>query len=80
MTGNKDRAMKYGTTVYAALIFLFAVVAYFIYSYFMTQPENVENYVIEMNEDGILEISPGDGSAPNYAPSVPAPTSPPPGN
>ncbi|MFH1534339.1 MAG: hypothetical protein ABID64_05405 [Nitrospirota bacterium] len=80
MTTNKDRALKYGTTVYAALVFLFFVVGYFIYSYFTNQPVDIEDYVIEVNEDGIMEVSPGENSGPDYLPDVEPPTSPPPGN
>ncbi len=72
--------LQYGTTVYAAMLFLFFIAAYLIYSYFINQPASIEDYVIEVNEDGITEVSPGENSGPTYLPDLDPPTSPPPGN
>ena len=80
MLSHKIRAWKYGTTIYAALLFLSFVIAYFIYSFFTSQPVNIEDYVIEINDDGVMEVSPGEDAGPDYPPNVTPPTSPPPGN
>jgi hypothetical protein len=73
-------ALQYGTTVYAAMAFIFFIVAYLIYSYFTNQTVDLEDYVIDINEDGIMEVSPGENSGPTYLPDIEQPTSPPPGN
>ena len=80
MLNHKVRARKYGNIIYAALLFLVFVIAYFIYSFFASQSVNTDDYVIEINEDGIMEVSPGEDAGPDYLPDVTPPTSPPPGN
>ena len=77
---NKDHALKYGTTVYAALIFLFFVVAYTIYSYITSRPVDLDDYIIDVNEEGLMEVSPGEDAGPDYLPDDEPPPSPPPGN
>lgn len=79
MTNNKKKALKYGTTVYAAIILIAILVATFIYSLINAKPDNVDDYVIETS-NGSLGIDPGAGPFPTEAPNVSPPTTPPNGN
>ncbi len=79
MPGHEERAWKYGTTVYAALILIAIAIGTFIYTVILAQPEEIDDYVYD-SSSGVPVVNPDDSMLPDHAPSVPPPTTPPPGN
>lgn len=69
MTDYKGKSIKYGATIYAAIILVALIVASFVYSLIMSQPEDIDDYV-----------NPSSDSFPSSAPKVDPPTTPPPSN
>ncbi len=77
MTDYKKKSLKYGATIYAAIIVIALIVASFVYSLIMSQPEDIDDYVVETSNDDVNGINPGADSFPSSAPNVTPPTTPP---
>jgi hypothetical protein len=72
MTDHKEkRALKYGTTVYAAMIIIALAIGTFIYTLTTSGPEDIDDYVSN-------SVSPSDSMVPSGPPEVLQPTYPPP--
>lgn len=76
---NKERAHKYFSLVYAALIILGLSVGAFMYSLLKTTPEDLSPVVLKATENGTPAVNPSGMVFPDGPPSFPDPMSPPSG-
>lgn len=75
MPDNKDRAKKYFTSVYAALIVIALLIGGFIYSLVKNTPENIDEIIYPETKNGTPIINPSGDLVPNKPPYVEPPTS-----
>ena len=70
---------SYFRIIMLALTVLAAGIGWFIYSFFLTNPDDLDFVEVEYSNNGTPMVDPT-GSFPSGPPSVPAPDSPPPAN
>ena len=72
---QKGDENTYFPKVLAALIVFALAIATFIFSFVSKGPEDLEDYIIDEDKNGVINVSPGAGLAtPSAPPSVVPPT------